>query len=98
MLGDAFAVAGASGGVSLESATGLAAVVSSVDLSTTTSPWAKVSPHAVAPLPDFIEESLPPVVNTIPGGACRTDTFVDAEVPDFGASTTPDPGVESPSV
>jgi hypothetical protein len=61
-------------------------------VSTPTSPCVEVS------LLDFIGESLPPVVNTIPGGTCRTDALVDAEVSDFGASTTPDPGVESPSV
>ena len=34
----------------------------------------------------------------IPGGACRTDASVDAEVPDLEVSAEPDSGAEAPSV
>ena len=34
----------------------------------------------------------------IPGGTCRTDAPVDAEVPDSEAFAEPDPGAEAPSV
>ena len=59
-----------------ESATGSGAVVSSVVDSAAPSPVAGVS------LLDLLDESAPPVASTIPGGSCRTDASVDAEVLD----------------
>jgi hypothetical protein len=60
--------------------------------SAATSPIAEVSPF------DFVDEFAPPVLIAVPGGTCRTDAPVDAEVPDSGMSTESDSGVEAPDV
>ena len=80
----AFAAAGASGFVALASATSFGGVESSVLTSAVLSRFAEVS------LLDFFDVCAPPVAFTIPGGACRTDASVDAEVPDVVVSTAPD--------
>ena len=75
----------------MESATPFGRVESSVVTSAASSP-VDVS------LLDFLDNCAPPVAFTIPGGACRTDASVDAEVPDVEVSTASSPGREAPSV
>src|SRR5829696_9945577 len=75
----------------VESATRFGGAVSCVVNSAATSPLTET--HSL----DSFDECSPPVAFTVPGGTCRTDAPVDAEVLDSEASTEPDTGVEGPS-
>jgi hypothetical protein len=89
-VGAVIAAAGAAASFAVESATGFDRVETSVVNSAATSSFAKVS------LFDFVDECAPPVLIVTPGGTCRTDAPVDAEIPDSEASTDPDPAMAAP--
>jgi len=59
---------------------------------------AAAAPFAGVSLLDFFGDCVQRVASTSPRCACRTDASVDAEVPEVGTSTAPDPRAEAPSV